>query len=181
MKIAFVAVSLMLGSVAFGQGKTQDDIKMKQRKDIKSSSAPVTRAEAVVVFEKTWKSLVTGLKVKGPNPVRLANDSAPISKNEILASLKSIVTKVQPMFKRSASPVTFTSGRLRKDFDRANFLKLIKDGFVMPVGPLVVGKNGPVSTYEFGDSVGVLLIRISDLVHMPSRQFSPDLMGGKGG
>ena len=76
--------------------------------------------------------------------------------------------------------MSFKPERFRKDFDQASYLKLVRDGFVMPVGPLVVGKDGPVSTNEFGDSIGVLLIRISDLVHMPNRQYSPDLMGGKG-
>lgn len=164
---------------ALGQGKDEGgDIKLKQPKNVKSSSAPVTRAEANKVFEKAWKSLAKGLKAKGNNPVKLAADGKPVSKNEVLAAMKAIVTQVEPMFKRSATPVAFKASRLRKDLDQVAYGKLIKDGFVMPVGPLVVGDNGSLTTYEFGDAVGVMLVRIADLVHLPSRKFTPALMKG---
>ena len=177
--VIFFGATLLCG-FAIGQAKSADDVKMKTHKDVKTSSAPVTRAEASKVFDRGWNSLVKGLKVKGANPVKIVSDGTPITKNEILAAFQSIVSQVQPMFKRSASVTPHYVSRLRKDFDQTKYLKLIRDGFVMPVGPLVVGKDGPVSTFEFGDAVGVLLIRISDLIHMPVRKFSPNLMGGKG-
>lgn len=46
------------------------------------------------------------------------------------------------------------------------YLKLVKDGFVMLVGFLVVGKNGLLIMVEFGDVVGVMIIWIVDLVYL---------------
>ena len=180
MKVVLITVALVVSSFAFAQVKDSEDVKLKQPKEIKSSTAPVTHTEAIAVFDKAWSALAKGLKVKGTNPVKLTKDNNPITKNEVLAAIKSMVDNTKSMFKRSATPTPFKAERLRKDFDQATYTKLIKDGFVMPVGPLVVGKDGPVSTHEFGDSIGVVLIRISDLIHMPSRKFSPDIMGGRG-
>jgi hypothetical protein len=174
--ICLVLIASAVVSISLGQTKSTDDSKKKHVKAVKSTSAPVTRAEARAVFEKAWKALATGLKVKGANPVKIASDSSPITKNEVLTAFKAVVTQVQPMFKRSATRVAFNAAKVRKDFDMASFGRLIEHGFVMPVGPIVTGKNGPVSTYEFGDAVGVLLIRIADLSHMPSRKFTPALM-----
>lgn len=173
MKAMLLIIAAVSASMAFAQA---DGPKMKPPKDVKTSTAPVTHAEAKMTFEKAWKSLGSGLKVKGPNPVAMVSDKKPITKDEVLVAFKAIVSHVAPKFKRSATPVKFKSNRLRKDLDQTQFGKLIKDGFVMPVGPIVIGKNGPVTTLEFGDAVGVLLVRISDLIHMPSRKFTPDLM-----
>lgn len=176
MKAMLLAIAVFSTSISFGFEQQQDGPKMKQQKDVKSSTAPVTHAEAKATFEKAWKALVRGLKVKGANPVVMVSDKNPVTKDEVLAAFRAIVSQAQPKFKRSATPVTFKLTRLRKDLDQSKYGKLIKDGFVMPVGPLVVAKNEPLTTFEFGDAVGVLLVRISDLIHMPSRKFTPDLM-----
>ena len=158
------------------QGTERGQLKKKTEKVVKVSAAPVTHAEAQKTFERVWKTLSKGLKAKGPNPVKLSADGQPVTKDEVLQSIKVVVAQVEPLFKRSASPLAFKPQRFRKDLNQGAYSKLVRDGFVMPVGPLVVGKNGPLSTYEFGDAIGVLLVRISDLVHMPTRKFSPNLM-----
>ncbi len=174
-------LSILAVSAAFGQVKNDDGPKMKEPKNVERSTTPVTHAEAKAVFEKVWKTLGTSLKAKGANPVVVASDKNPLTKNEALAAFKQIVTKVEPMFKRSASPVAFKPANFRNDFNQAAFTKLVKDGFVMPVGPMVTGKNGSLTSFEFGDAVGVLLIRVADLIHMLVRKFTPNIMGGKGG
>ena len=172
MKQTSLLVTLFLAfSVAFAQGEP----KQREVKQVKSTSAPVTHAEAEAVFAKAWKAFETGLKVKGKNPAVIPSDGKPVTKNEILTSFKALVVATKPMFKRSASKVKFDAKRLRKDMD-PSYLKLIEDGFVMPVGPLVIGKNGTVSTFEFGDAMGVIMIRIADLTQMPIRKFTPSLM-----
>ena len=181
MKAILILLPILVVSIAFGQDKKGDGVKIKEPKNVKSSTAPVTHAEAKAVFERVWKTLGTSLKLKGQNPIVVPSDKNPITKNEVLAAFKQIVTKVEPMFKRSASPVAFRTANFRKDFDQAAYTRLVKDGFVMPVGPIVVGKNGSLTTFEFGDGIGVLLIKIADLTHMPVRKFTPSLMGGKGG
>ncbi|MBI1333306.1 MAG: hypothetical protein GC165_10555 [Armatimonadetes bacterium] len=180
MKYLAILVSLLLCGLAFGQGDDSGvkDPKMKQPKVIKATTAPVTHAEAQKTFDKMWAAMAKGLKVKGSNPVALASDAKPITKNEVLAAMQKVVDQVTPMFKRSATPAAFVPARFRKDFDQTAFTKLVKDGFVMPYGPLVTGSNETVSTHDFGDAVGTLMVRISDLVHLPSRKYSPALMDG---
>jgi len=177
MKPVCLVIGVLAATLAFGQEKPTDKLKHEKAKPVKATTAPVTHAEAKAVFELAWKSLANGLKATGPNPVTLKSDKSPITKNETLIAFKQIVSRVEPSFKRSASPVSYNPQRLRKDLDQATLGKLITDGFVMPAGPTVTGKDGTLSTFDFGDAVGVLLIRIADLAHMPSRKFSPTLMG----
>jgi hypothetical protein len=176
MKPAVSIAIIICGNIGLGQTKPVDDVKMKQPKNVRTTSAPVTHAEAAATLEKAWKSLSVGLKAKGQNPVNLPSDSTPITKNEVLKAFKSIVVQVEPMFKRSSTKVRLSPTRIRKDFDIALYKGLVENGFVMPVSPIMTGKNGTLSTYEFGDAVGVLLIRIADLTHLPSRKFTPALM-----
>ena len=129
MKAIALITGLLLASIAFSQAEDPDSVKMRQPKDIKLSATPVSHAEAKMIFEKAWKSLAVGLKVKGNNPVKLANDVNPISKNEVLGAIRAIVTQVEPMFKRSATPVPFRPERLRKDLDQASCQKRIRQGF----------------------------------------------------
>ncbi|MEI8283222.1 MAG: hypothetical protein WCG75_12515 [Armatimonadota bacterium] len=177
MKSVWLVIGVLGASLALGQDQAPDKLNHPKTKPVKSTTAPVTHAEAKTVFDLAWKSLTTGIKVTGPNPVTLKSDKSPITKNETLIAFKQIVTRVESTFKRSASPVNFNPQRLRKDLDQATLGKNHEDGFVMPAGPIVTGKDGTVSTFDFGDAVGVLLIRIADLAHMPSRKFSPALMG----
>ncbi len=177
MKSVWLVIGVLTAALVVAQDKPADKLKHQKAKPIKSTTAPVTHAEAKTVLDLAWKSLTTGIKVTGPSPVILKSDKNPITKNETLVAFKQIVTRVESTFKRSASPVNFNPQRLRKDLDQAALGKLIKDGFVMPTGPIVTGKDGKVSTFDFGDAVGVLLVRIADLAHLPSRKFSPALMG----
>lgn len=181
MKIILVLIlALISTSTVFSQGKGSNEPNMKQVKDVKSTSAPVTHAEAQAVFAKAWGALAKGLKAKGVNPVKLPSDKNPVTKNEVLSAFKAIVEQTRPLFKRSASKVAYNPSRVRKDMDLQRYGRLIQDGFVMPVGPIATGKDGGLSTFEFGDAVGVLLLRIADLSHMPSRKFSPGLMAPGG-
>lgn len=174
---AILSVALLCSvSVGFAQQKDNPDFKKKEPRNVKATSAPVTHAEAKATFDKAWAALAKGLKFKGTNPVRLASDAKAVTKDEVLAAIKAMVGQVQPYFKRSASPVAFSSNRFRKDLDQKAYAKLVKDGFVMPVGPLVVGKNGTLTTAEFGDAVGVMIVRIADLAHLPMRKYTPALM-----
>ena len=174
--ILLILTAFLIVSSSLGQAKDTGELKVKHVKEVKSTSAPVSRAEANAVFAKAWKALATGLKAKGTNPVKIPVDKNPITKNEVLAAFNAFVTQMRPMFKRSATRVAFNVARVRKDLDMKGFGKLIEEGFVMPVGPLVTGKNGTLSTFEFGDAVGVLMLRIADLAHLPSRKFTPALM-----
>lgn len=177
-KIVAVMSVILVASFALSQDQDGGEIKRKQTRDVKVTKAPVTRAEAKKTFDKAWNAVSKALKLKSANPIKMVSDGKSVTKDEVLSSMKSIVTLASVSFKRSASPVKFDQTRFRQGFNSAEFSKLVKDGFVMPVGPLVTGDKGSLSTYEFGDAIGVMLVRIADLAHLPPRKFTPDLMGG---
>ncbi len=178
MKLLAAGCLLLAVAYAFGQKDKGDgpEFKKQPKKEVKTTTAPVNHAEAAKTLQRAWDAMAKGLKLKGSNPVKLPNDAKPITKDEVLSAYRAMVLVAQPSFKRAPTPVAYNAKRFRKDFNQGTYLKLVKDGFVMPYGPLVVGSSGTVSTYEFGDSLGVFMLRVSDLAHMPSRKFSPNLM-----
>ncbi|MEI7577668.1 MAG: hypothetical protein WCK51_12305 [Armatimonadota bacterium] len=155
-----------------------EEFKKPTPKVVKTSVAPVTRAEARKVLDRAWSVLAKGLKLAGGSPVKMTNGPEAITKNEVLAEFSLIVQATTKQFKRSPRPASFDAKRLRVDGDSAQMQFLVAKGLVMPLGPLVTGKNGPVSTSEFGDAVGVLIARLADLCHLPSTTYSPNLMPG---
>ena len=78
MKTGLGITFVILGYYSvFAQENGAQDVKMKKPSVVKSSSAPVTHAEAKMVLDKAWNALAKGLKVKGANPVKIVNDQNP--------------------------------------------------------------------------------------------------------
>lgn len=177
-----IALGLILVSaISFGQaGQQAPEFKPKATTKVKATGAPVTRAEAAKTLDKVWKALGRGLKIQGAAPYKLVADKTPVSKDEVLASFLGIMNAAKPHFKRIPVSSKYNVKVFRADFDQAKHLGLVKLGFVMPYGPLVTGKTKTLTPFEFGDAVGVLIIRIADLAHLPSRRFSPSLMDAGG-
>ncbi len=176
MKFVLVLLAFCLSWVAVAQD--QGEFRKPTTKEVKVSAAPVTRAEARKVLDRAWTVLAKGLKLKGAAPFSLVADATPVTKNEVLAEFARLVTVSAAGYKRSPRPSRFDAARLRKDGDSAQMTALVSKGLVMPLGPLVTGKNGTISTVEFGDAVGVLMARLADLCHLPSGQYSPNLIPG---
>jgi hypothetical protein len=176
MKFLFLFLVLLVASVSPAQDG--GEFKKPTTKVVKASTAPVTKAEARKVLDKAWSVLQKGLKLAGGSPVKLVADATPITKNEILAEFDLLVKASAASFKRSPRPSSFDAARFRADGNSTLISGLVIRGLVMPLGPLVTGQNGPVSTAEFGDAVGVLMARLADLCHTPSTRYSPNLMPG---
>lgn len=177
---AVAILAILVSATAIGQVGGQTEFKPKTTKTVKPSEIPVTRAEAAKTFEKAWKALVRGLKVKGTAPYRITADAKPVTKDEVLAGVLAITNATKPYFKRIPVSAKYDVKKFRATFDQPKYLTLVKLGFVMPYGPLVTGKTTTVTPFEFGDAVGVMLVRIADLAHLPTRKFSPALMDGSG-
>jgi hypothetical protein len=151
------------------------EFKKPQTKAVKVSNAPVTKSEAKKVFDKLWNALSEGLAIKGPNPVKFSDAKGNVTRNEVVVAIHSIISATEASYKRSPRKLVFDRKRLRKDFDQAKHLKLIEEGFISPYGPLTTGKIDQLTTKQFGESVGQVLVRVADLCHLPSRKFSPFL------
>lgn len=172
-------VALFVVSLAsLGSSQDTGEFKKPTTKAVKTSSGPVTKAEARKVLDRAWVVMAKGLKMSMPSPTKLVAGPQAVTKNEILAEFALIANASAKHFKRSPRPSNFDASRLRKDADSSQLNYLVSKGLVMPLGPLVTGKNGTVSTSEFGDAVGVLIARLADLCHLPSTKYSPNLMPG---
>jgi hypothetical protein len=177
---ALAILTTLVAATAMAQIGEQKEFKPKATKTVKASDQPVTRAEAAKTFEKAWKALGRGLKIQGAAPYKIAADNKPVTKDEVLGAVLAITNAAKPHFKRIPVSAKYDAKKFRTTFSQPKFLPLVKLGFVMPYGPLVTGKTTTVTPYEFGDAVGVMLIRIADLAHLPSRKFSPALMDAGG-
>jgi hypothetical protein len=169
--IVFFAATLVVG-------QDTGEFKKPTMKPVKVTSAPVTRAEARKVLDRAWMVLAKGLKMPAASPLKLVGSAAPVTKNEILAEFSLLANASAKHFKRNPRPSNYDATRLRSDAESAQLKFLVAKGMVMPLGPLVTGKNGTLTTAEFGDAVGVLIARLADLCHLPSTQYSPNLMPG---
>lgn len=174
MKLISVALLVVAATTSFAQDGGQE-FKKPQPKSVKTSTAPVTRSEANKVFGKLWTALSEGLSIKKANPVKFADLKGNITRNEVVVAIQSVVSATEASYKRSPRKAVFDRKRIRSDFDQKKYLKLIDEGFISPYGPLTTGKVDQLTTKEFGESIGQVLVRIADLCHLPSRKFSPFL------
>jgi hypothetical protein len=168
MKIAVGLLLLMTVAQAQYKAPTTKVIPAK-------STGQVTRSEGRKIFAKAWASLQKGLKFKGENPVKIVGEGI-LTKNEVIEAINSLVISTSPNYKRSMRAIKFDAVRFRKDVP-SSMASLVSKGFIAPYGPLTTGKNDGLSTREFGESVGIVLVRIADFTHMPT-QFSPAMMPG---
>jgi hypothetical protein len=176
MRLAVICLCAVFSVQAFGQETTQfKKPTVKIAKEV--TKKPVTRVEATKTLNKVWASVAKGLKISGSYKNALPADATAITKDEVLARFESLVTEMTDHFKRSPRLVALRPERYRKDMDK-RFYPLVAKGFVSPFSPLTTGKNGTLTPKEFGDAVGILMVRLVDLCHQPSSKYSPNLMGG---
>jgi len=104
----------------------------------------------------------------------------PVSREAIVASFAALVNVASPKIKLEPMPVSFDAKRVKLGGSaKSSILTLIRDGYVAPFGPLATNKANELSAAEFGDALGHLLLRISDLTHTPSTRWSPMLQSLK--
>jgi hypothetical protein len=105
------------------------------------------------------------------------------SKADIIAEFNKCFEDIRPRFKMTPRMVAVRANVVTvpaQHPQRKPLEKLIKYGFVAPVGPLVASKREGLTLREFGDAVGYFLARAADLTHTPSSKFSPALMPPSG-
>lgn len=174
MKVFAFAFVLAVCSVGFGQAGNSE-FKKPTVKVVKSTAAPVTKSEAKKTFDKVWLALTDGLSIKGKNPVKLQVVPGTVTRNEVVQAIQVLVSSTESFYKRSPKKAVYDRNRIRTDFDQSKFGKLIDEGFISPYGPLTTGKVDQLTTKQFGEAVGQVLVRVADLCHLPSRKFSPFL------
>lgn len=118
-----------------------------------------------------------------PQPKRSVPEPAdkPATRAQILAWLDESYEAFRPKFRLTPTPRRVVEGPIRErnpERDLPRLRKLVAAGFVSPVGPLAAGPDDGMSVEAYARALGDFFVRLAELTHRPSREFSPDLMGG---
>lgn len=171
-----LAVCILLCSI-FCVAQTPTEFKRPTPKVVKETSkAPVTRSEANKTLTKAWKAVSKALFVKEGLQFDIPLDSNPVSRDEVLSAFSKVLNAMEKHVKRFPRPVAFKSERLRKDLDK-KYLSLVSRGFIVPYGVMTTGAKNSLTPKEFGDALGIFIIQLADVCHLPSSKFTPSLMG----
>ncbi|MCH8979859.1 MAG: hypothetical protein IH945_11550 [Armatimonadetes bacterium] len=146
---------------------------------------PVTVAEANAVFAKIDDAVRDVLKMKkaekGP-----AGENRPITRAEVVARMEQIFRSVRPKFQFTPRPFRTELGVIKRfnadPKTQEEMEKLVRWGFLAPVGPLVVGPGDSLSIPVFGDAVGYFLSQLAAMTYFADPDWVPQLqpMGGNG-
>ncbi len=158
---------LVLGANAFS----------RPRQNLPKIDLPVTQKEFDFVMRKFEDAICSTLRL-------------PLMKRGIPATAASsatramIVERMDAIFEYSKSKFTNTPRPFEYDAKmfviptpvRPKLEKLVRYGCIGPVSVLATGPTDSISPEDFGDAVGLFLIRLADLTHTSSARYSPDLI-----
>lgn len=175
---------LVLGLVSGAVAQETEENRKLTRKTVSESTAKMALTQGELVFninrlEKVLRR-VAGLSAAKPlaNP---AQPDAPATRTQLLAQLNRLFEDSAPKFKYTPRMITFQPDVISLPAgspQRNHAVKLVRWGFVNRVSPVLTGKSESVSLKDFGETMGLFVIRTSDLLHVPSSKFSPYLMPG---
>jgi hypothetical protein len=171
----FTLFLILATALAFGQ----DGLPKKTHAKIETT-APVTSmesAEALAQAEKIVKQMLQQMapSVFGPDP-----STKPTSREQIVAGFAKLVSVAKPAMKVDPMPVKFDEKRVKIGSSaKKALLDLIRNGYVAPFGPLATNPSNTLTPAEYGDALGQLLCRISELTHTPSIRWTPILQNIK--
>ncbi len=144
------------------------------------ANGPVTRAEANAVFAKVRDLMVEVLGVASIKkvPVQTTGTTGLATRDEIILVMDRLTEAAKPSFKISLPPLATEPAAFvtKKANVKEAMVRLVKGGFVNKVDVLLCGPAETIAPDVFGDDIGFLLCRISELSHLPSTKWSPSLM-----
>lgn len=183
MKVAskmFWGVLCLLGSasaVAQPSLPTSLWIGSPKQAKIPSVDPPVSVAEFDFVMRRIEDALVSALKLNPFKRSAPVTDPKPVQRTQVIERLDRLYELAKPKFTNTPRPVEFDAKLLQVAPPvREKAIKLIKMGCLGPVTNLVTGSRETLKLEEFGDAVALFIVRISELTHIPSARFSPDLI-----
>ena len=159
--IALVTGCMVLSSVAWTQSK-----------------APVTVAEADAVFQKIDASIRSVLKIKPVDKKRFGPDR-PITRAEVVARLDALFDTYRPKFQYTPRPFRYAPDvikRFNTDVVTQNRMeRLVRWGFLAPVGPVVTSPTDTLTIPEFADAVGYFMSQTAALTYFADPRWVPNL------
>lgn len=169
-------------SLAFaGQSGEKPRIKKANVGNV-DQKAPVTRSEAAAVFSRARKAIISARVASISPKSSIAAGTQAVTREEVILEMSKIFQASKKSVKFVPKPARYDASVLKVGgaASRTALTSLVSWGFVAPVGPLAVGPKPNLSVAQFGDAVGFFLARMSDVTHMPSPRWSPNLMPNDG-
>ena len=159
--IALVMGCLVLSSVAWTQSKP-----------------PVTVAEADAVLQKIDSTIRAVLKMKQADKKPYGPDRA-VTRAEVVAKLDAMYESYKPHFQYTPRPFRLERGVAERfnpdEKTQKRIEKLVRWGFLAPVGPVVTGPKDTLSIPEFADAVGYFMSQTAALTYFADPKWVPNL------
>ena len=137
---------------------------------------PVTCNEARTVLNQLQAAMERAASVKAAKPSKLANSDKAVTRVQILDEVDRLEREFRPVY--ALKPRTQYCNPAAVKFpeaERKKAIRLIKLGFLEPVAPLVFGPGDTLTAAQFSEALGFFVERWSDMTHLPSTKWSPDL------
>lgn len=153
---------------------------LKKRVAQGNASSVVSQLDASVAFDRVETVLfrLTGLNTVLP---RIPASALPVRRGDIITRFDRIFELLKPKFNFTPRKIKFDPKSLAfspTHPQRAAVEKLIRWGCISKSSPLATSKNDAVRAADFGEALGVFMMRIADLTHKPDPRFSPFIGGG---
>jgi hypothetical protein len=155
--------------------------KIKTHTPVVKDLTPVTSSEAATVLRQAGQIMSKAFEQPVPSQLPIPDKAAPVTREQVVATLAEQFQALSPRFKFTPNPVNFDAKMLRiGSTQRSNLERLIRFGCVGKVAPLATGPKDTISVSEFGDALGFFMARIAQLTHLPDPKWSPTLENPKG-
>ena len=143
-----------------------------------AQAAPVTVAEANAVFAKIEDAVRDVLKMKKAEKWPIGQNR-PITRAEVVEKMDRVFQSVKPKFQFTPRPFRTELGVIKRfNLDsetQGQMERLVRWGFLAPVGPLVVGPGDSLSIGVFGDAVGYFLSQLAAMTYFADPDWVPQL------
>ncbi len=142
------------------------------------NSGGLTQSEAEQLLYRVEGSLrkTTGL----PPRTRQDRPNTPITKAQVLNEFMRIYQAGQPKFRVTPRPYRIVPKILAqiKDPTAQNSARILAlNGFLGPVGPLVMEPDAPVNAADYGRALGLFVSQFVRLTSQPDPRWTPSLQG----
>lgn len=163
----------------FAEGQTLGKGTRKAPPSPQAAAEYVSSSEVGAVFRRVravMSKVLFGkpyVESRSPRMIRVA------TRADILKEMHRTFEMARPAFKFTPNAMSFDSQILAVPSNHAQRKDLefmLRWGCIDRYGPLATSKKQGFTLEEFGDSVGYLIARLSDLTHTPSSKYSPALM-----
>lgn len=175
LTVLFGLLVLLVGGAVAQDGLSH----AKRKQDPKVSvDGPVTRAEAMATLNRLRDAASQVLNRPAIRRVStVPTGTAPVTRDAVILALDRLFEASRESFRFTPEPVAVDSKALVTSDPKVKraMERLVRNGFLARVGPLVSGPGKNIGVREFGDAIGFFLLRLSELTHTPSSKWSPYL------